>query len=204
MRAKSLQSCPTLCDPMDHSPPGSSVHGILQVRILQGVAVPSSRGTSRPRDRTHICVAGRFFSTELLGKHPPLQEPTLTFFKQRFCHTPHIQSQYTAEVLATRTSKSCKTHRKVFFHFQPAGGPPPGGGFRGDSVHLSWLLGPSWVGPAVLTPCAAPGFLSSLPAHILQSFSLPPQCSVGHSDTVSSLLYPLGTEFVPHQFCRRP
>ena len=72
MRAKSLQSCPTLCDPMDHSPPGSSVHGILQVRILQGVAVPSSRGTSRPRDRTRIsCVAGRFFSTELLGKHPP-------------------------------------------------------------------------------------------------------------------------------------
>ena len=134
----------------------------------------------------------------------PLQESTLTFFKQRFCHTPHIRSQYTAEVLATWTSKSCKTHRKVFFHFQPAGGPPPGGGFRGDSIHLSWLLGPLWVGPAVLTPCAAPGFLSSLPAHILQSFSLPPQCSVGHSDTVSSLLYPLGTEFVPGQFCRRP
>ena len=39
MRAKSLQSCPTLCDPMDHSPPGSSVHGILQARILEGGAI---------------------------------------------------------------------------------------------------------------------------------------------------------------------
>ena len=44
MRAKSPQSRPTLCDPMDHSPPGSSVHGILQARILEWVAVPSSRG----------------------------------------------------------------------------------------------------------------------------------------------------------------
>ena len=41
---KSLQSCSTLCDPMDCSPPGSSVHGILQARILEWVAMPSSRG----------------------------------------------------------------------------------------------------------------------------------------------------------------
>ena len=46
MGAKSLQSCPTLCDPMDCSPPGSSVHGILQARILEWVAMPSSRGSS--------------------------------------------------------------------------------------------------------------------------------------------------------------
>ena len=39
---------------MDHSPPGSSVHGVLQARILEWVAMPSSRGSSRPRDRTHI------------------------------------------------------------------------------------------------------------------------------------------------------
>ena len=50
--AKSLQSCPTLCDPVDCSPPGSSVHGILQARTLQRVAVPSSRGSSRPSDQT--------------------------------------------------------------------------------------------------------------------------------------------------------
>ena len=42
------QSCPTLCDPTDCSPPGSSVHGILQARILEWVAMPSSRGSSRP------------------------------------------------------------------------------------------------------------------------------------------------------------
>ena len=47
--AKSLQSCPTLCDLTDCSPPGSSVHGILQARILEWVAMSSSRGSSRPR-----------------------------------------------------------------------------------------------------------------------------------------------------------
>ena len=52
MHAKLLHSCLTLGDPMDCSPPGSSVHGILQVRILEWVAMPSSRGTSRPRDWT--------------------------------------------------------------------------------------------------------------------------------------------------------
>ena len=45
--ARSLQSCPTLCDPMDCSPLGSSVHGILQARILERVAMPSSRGSSQ-------------------------------------------------------------------------------------------------------------------------------------------------------------
>ena len=46
---KSLQSCPTLCDPMIHSLPGSSVHGILQARILEWVAMPTSKGFSQPR-----------------------------------------------------------------------------------------------------------------------------------------------------------
>ena len=44
--AKSLQSCPTLCDPIDGSPPGSPISGILQARILEWVAVPFSRGSS--------------------------------------------------------------------------------------------------------------------------------------------------------------
>ena len=57
LRAKSLQSCLTLCNPIYCSPPDSSVHGILQVRILEWVAMPFSRGSSWPRDRTHIsCV----------------------------------------------------------------------------------------------------------------------------------------------------
>ena len=61
--AKSLQSCPPLWDTMDHSPPDSSVHGILQARILEWVAMPSSRGFSWPRDWTHVsCIASEFFT----------------------------------------------------------------------------------------------------------------------------------------------
>ena len=50
MHAQSLQSCLILCDPVDCSPPGSSVHGVLQARILEWVAGLSSRASSRPRD----------------------------------------------------------------------------------------------------------------------------------------------------------
>ena len=48
--AESLQLCPTLCDPIDGSPPGSPVAGILQARILESVAMPFSRASSQPRD----------------------------------------------------------------------------------------------------------------------------------------------------------
>ena len=54
MRTESLQLCPTLCDPIDCNPPDSSVHGILQARILEWVAISYSRGSSRPRDQTQI------------------------------------------------------------------------------------------------------------------------------------------------------
>ena len=57
------QPCPTLCDPMDYSPPGSSVHGSLQARILECIAISFSRGSSWPRDLTQVsCIAGRHFS----------------------------------------------------------------------------------------------------------------------------------------------
>ena len=73
MHAKSLQSSPILCDPMDCSPPGSSVHGILQARILEWIAMPSSRVSSGSRDliRSHLMspvMAGGFFSTSTPGK----------------------------------------------------------------------------------------------------------------------------------------
>ena len=54
VHAKLLQSCPTLCDPVDCSPPGCSVQGTLQARILEWVATPFTRGPSWPRDRTRI------------------------------------------------------------------------------------------------------------------------------------------------------
>ena len=72
MHAKSLPSCLTLCDPMNCSRPRFLVHGILQARILEWVAMPSSRESFRRRNRTHIscdsCTAGRFFTAELPGK----------------------------------------------------------------------------------------------------------------------------------------
>ena len=58
------QSCLTLCGPMDYSLPGSSAHGIFQAGILEPVAIPFSRGSSRPRDRTQVsCVAGGSFTS---------------------------------------------------------------------------------------------------------------------------------------------
>ena len=83
--AKSPQSCLTLCDPVDCSPPGSSVCGILQARILEWVAMPSSsRGSSQPRDQTQVsylllpALAGGFFSTtsEVAQSCPTLCGPT--------------------------------------------------------------------------------------------------------------------------------
>ena len=57
------QSYQILCNPMNRSPPGSSVHGLLQARILEWVAMSSSRASSQPRDRTQVsCIAGGFFT----------------------------------------------------------------------------------------------------------------------------------------------
>ena len=79
VRAKSLQSCPTPCNPMDCSQPGSSVHGIPQARILQRVAMPSCREYSQPRDQPRSPALqadslpaepqGKLISTELKEKH---------------------------------------------------------------------------------------------------------------------------------------
>ena len=61
--AQSLQSCPTLCYPMNSSLPGSSVHGILQPILLECVAISFSRGSSQHRDQTQVsCIAGRVFT----------------------------------------------------------------------------------------------------------------------------------------------
>ena len=57
------QLCPTLCNPMACNLPGSFVHGILQARILEWIASPFSRGSSKPRDRTQVShIAGGFFT----------------------------------------------------------------------------------------------------------------------------------------------
>ena len=63
VHVRSLQSCLTLCNPVDCSLPGSFVHGFPQATILEWFAMPSSRASSQPRDQTQIsCIAGRFFT----------------------------------------------------------------------------------------------------------------------------------------------
>ena len=63
------QSCATLYSPIDCIQPGSSVHGILQARILEWIATPFSRGPSQPRDRNWVpYIAGRFFTVWTKGK----------------------------------------------------------------------------------------------------------------------------------------
>ena len=64
VQAKLLQSSLALCDAMDCSPPGSSVHGISQARIMEWVTISFSRGSSGSRDKSQVsCITGRFFTT---------------------------------------------------------------------------------------------------------------------------------------------
>ena len=79
--SKVAQLCPILSNSMDCSPPGSSVHGILQARILEWVAISSSRGSSQPRDQTCVsCIKGGF-----------LTEPSIYLSSiLRICHLPSI------------------------------------------------------------------------------------------------------------------
>ena len=84
LKVKVTQLYLTLCDPMDCSPPGSSIHGILQARILEWVAIPFSRGSSRPRDGTLVsCIACRFLPSEPPGK--PHVNVTSHFFNLKQC-----------------------------------------------------------------------------------------------------------------------
>ena len=70
MEVLAAQSCLTLSDLVDYSPPGSPVHGILQARILEWVATPFSRGPSQPRHRNWVFhISGRFFTMVLPSKY---------------------------------------------------------------------------------------------------------------------------------------
>ena len=69
MKVLTAQSCPTLCDPMDCSPPGYSVHRTFQARILEWIAISSSRDLpNQGIESASHALAGRFFTTEPLGK----------------------------------------------------------------------------------------------------------------------------------------
>ena len=82
------------CDPMDFSPPGSSVRGISQTRILEWVAISFSKGSSQPRNWTCAsCIAGGFFTAEPPGK-PLLLNSILLFFERLNCSRPVDKGQY--------------------------------------------------------------------------------------------------------------
>ena len=82
--SSATQSCLTLCNPLNCSPTDSSVHGILQARIPEWVAKPSSRESCRPRDQTPIsyvsCTAGGFFATSATRE---ARDSCLSLYKQR-------------------------------------------------------------------------------------------------------------------------
>ena len=83
LHTQSLQSCPNLCNPQDCSPPGSSVHGTSQARIMEWVAISFSRGSSRPRDPTNVsCVSyiGRQILYPLNHLGSPLVNGTLVIY----------------------------------------------------------------------------------------------------------------------------
>ena len=84
MLACLLQSCPTLCNPMDCNPTGSSVYGTLQARIQEWVAVPPCRGSSQPRDLIQVsyvsCIAGRFFTNQTATWEVPHGKLNLSIF----------------------------------------------------------------------------------------------------------------------------
>ena len=71
MKVLISQSCLSLCDPMDCSPPGSSVHGISQARTLQWVAIPFSVGSSPPRDQTWVSCKSPALQVASLSSEPP-------------------------------------------------------------------------------------------------------------------------------------
>ena len=102
-RVQLLQSCLTLCDPMDYSPPGSTVLGILQARILEWVATSSSRGSSWPRDRPASSVS------------PALQADSYHW------GTREILSSAVAIVLENFSLKKTQViQTRVFFFFPPS------------------------------------------------------------------------------------
>ena len=84
------QSCPTLCNPMDCSPPGSSVHGIFQARILIWAAISFSRGSSQPQEWTPVSwIAGRFLTTEPHGK-PYTPSPSFLMLLGLYTHHSNL------------------------------------------------------------------------------------------------------------------
>ena len=105
VHAKSLEAFPSLCDPMDCSPPGSSVHEILQARILEWVAMPSSRGSSWSRDwicNFYVTCIGRW----VLPLVPPGKiQDTVVYMQHELVFIPLTKNRFW---LGVNLSRNCK------------------------------------------------------------------------------------------------
>ena len=99
LESEVAQSCPTLCDPMDCSLPGSSIHGIFQARILEWVSISFSKGSSRPEDQTQVsCVVGRCFT--IWATYPrPLQNEASC---QSYWHIYHLISFLFSQIASVK------------------------------------------------------------------------------------------------------
>ena len=99
-----------LCDPMDYSPPGFSVHGILQVRILEWVTMPSSRASSRPRDQTDIaCVSYiRFFTTSVTWEAPGMGIHNSTSSSTSLLAAPVTTAKWAADCPSPRSPRASR------------------------------------------------------------------------------------------------
>ena len=107
------QLCPTLCDSMDRSLPGSSVHGILQPRILEWIAISFSRGSSPPREWPWVsCIAGWFFT--VWATREAQEEQKMLLLQKKF----HILSNYKISTLCLiiHTHRYTHTSSNSFYH----------------------------------------------------------------------------------------
>ena len=123
MKVLIAQLCLTLCNPNDCSPPGSSVHGILQARILEWVAILVFRGSFWPEDRTWVsCIAGRFFTIwvtrealDYLGGSQ-IQWQVLLIYKRRRFNTDRREGYMITEQRlqwCDHKSREANSHQKL-------------------------------------------------------------------------------------------
>ena len=115
------QSCPTLCNPMDHT-----FHGILQARILEWVAFPFSRGSSQPRNQTQVSrIPGKFFTSWATGKPKNTRVGSLSLLQQIF--------------LAQESNQGLLHFRQILYQLSYEG-RPKGRGIRDQIANIRWMI----------------------------------------------------------------
>ena len=116
-----IQACPTLCDPMDYSLRGSSIHGIFKARILKWAAISFSRGSSQPRDRTWVShIVGRCFTVWAKKTKGKLQfHSCLTLMDARIFQSSQLEASYVGDLLYSKAFKSHWIVATLLQSYQP-------------------------------------------------------------------------------------